>query len=77
MKILLIVLAIWPGAMLAQSCSQELDTMKKEVKEKEKECKNEKVKMQNLIQYRKKLADLKAKYEKDIAKLKKKYGVKE
>ena len=77
MKILLIVLAIWPGAILAQSCSQELETMKKEVKVKEKECKKEKSKMQDLIQYRKKLADLKAKYENDIAKLKKKYGIKE
>ena len=62
MKPFLILLALWPGTMLAQSCGQELHDLKKQVEDKEKECKLENERTVNMSRYRAEIIKLKRKH---------------
>ena len=56
------MLALWPGTILSQSCSQELHDMKKAVKVKEDQCKDEAKALQNMARYRQEILKLKKKF---------------
>ena len=62
MKPFLILLALWPGTMLAQSCGQELHEMKEAVKVKENQCKEEAKKLQDMSRYRREVLKLKKRF---------------
>ena len=87
MKLFILIFLLWPGTLVAQSCTRELNDLKKEVKEKEKQCKKENSVANKKKEYDKELKVIESNYRSKfvkisqeqalaIQKLKAKYGVK-